>query len=291
MSQTQSQQWQEEVHTYLQELAAATDQVRVSETLQSYLHTLARFHRYSWNNVILILIQRPDATRVAGYKTWQKLGRQVERGEKGLAIFYPLLKKEPGESGEETTRLVGFRVGHVFDVAQTSGDPLPEPPTWTNIGNEGDLVAQRLTRVAESLGIQVLTRELPGAVQGTSNGGIITLREGLSPKGRACTLAHELAHELLHQRYASEAPATEADQARQEREIEAEATAYTVCRYFGLETNSPNYLALWAADSAAIQARLARITYAAQRILALAERVVTPTPEAIAIPEAAYIAA
>ena len=294
MSQDQpskSQQLQGQPEGYLQELATATDQARVSEVLQTYLNTLSQFHRYSWNNIILILMQRPEATRVAGYKTWQKLGRQVERGEKGIAIFCPLLKKVTDEHEQEETRLVGFRVGHVFDVTQTTGEPLPAPPTWTNAGQDGAELARFLKRVAQSLKITVRTGILPGAAQGASEGGSITLRHGLSPKAQASTLAHELAHELLHQRqHAAAAPAAET-QARQQREIEAEAAAYAICRHFGLEINSPNYLALWATDSTAIQARLERIAYAAKRIIQLVEEIARSAPaQATSEPESLPLA-
>ncbi len=115
----------------LDRLAAALDAGR-SETLNEYLAAQARFHRYSWNNVLLIGSQRPDATRVAGFHTWHDLGRWVKRGEKGIRILAPQrVNDEAREDSDrrsldrETYRLTGFRTAYVFDVQQTDGRPLP----------------------------------------------------------------------------------------------------------------------------------------------------------------------
>lgn len=108
----------------------------------------SRFHSYSWNNTLLIHLQRPQATRVAGYRVWRQLGRQVDKGEHGIQILAPVVRQrsaeeassdaaapdgrssggaEAGSEDPERRRVVGFRVAHVFDLSQTSGDPLPEP--------------------------------------------------------------------------------------------------------------------------------------------------------------------
>jgi len=93
-----------------------------------YLRCMARFHAYSPNNIVLILAQNPDATRVAGYRAWQALGRQVRRGEWGIRII--VLHRncvEPEEEGQEMVVISGFGVGTVFDLAQTTGEPLAAP--------------------------------------------------------------------------------------------------------------------------------------------------------------------
>ena len=107
-----------------------------SDSFAGYLRAISRSHHYSANNVALILAQCPDATQVAGYRAWQGLGRQVRKGEKGLVILVPLTsrvkhegKEDGGEHDESAERVVTrFGVGYVFDVAQTDGEPLPEPP-------------------------------------------------------------------------------------------------------------------------------------------------------------------
>src|SRR6202044_3910239 len=100
-----------------------------SEVLRNYLAAMGKFHRYTASNILLIITQRPDATRVAGYQTWRKLRRQVVRGAKGIMIFAPLVRRavdsNDREIETECQSLVGFRAAVVFDVADTAGDPLP----------------------------------------------------------------------------------------------------------------------------------------------------------------------
>src|SRR5438552_5821715 len=99
-----------------------------SKRLTDYLATMARFPQYSFGNVMLIASQRPDATRVAGFHAWRKLGRFVRKGEKGIAILAPIVgRKEAHAADGDSKTVVGFRAAYVFDVAQTDGAPLPEP--------------------------------------------------------------------------------------------------------------------------------------------------------------------
>ena len=114
----------------IQELAEATDAARVSTEMLRYLDTCAKFHKYSMFNVIQILMTRPDATSVAGFKKWQTMGRYVRKGEHGIPILAPIFSMVTDEDGEEHERLVGFKVVYVFDISQTDGEPLPEPPDW-----------------------------------------------------------------------------------------------------------------------------------------------------------------
>ena len=126
----------------LQTLEAGIDSILSGEGFAAYLTTMARFHSYSSSNIALILTQAPEATRVAGYKKWQELGRQVRKGEKGIIILVPHKRRQSRDNQdadehkeEETTTertvftsVSGFGIGTVFDVVQTDGDPLPEPP-------------------------------------------------------------------------------------------------------------------------------------------------------------------
>lgn len=101
-----------------------------SEQMRRYLSAMARFHRYSYGNVLLIFSQMPEATHVAGYRAWKELGRSVKKGEKGIGIIAPFAYKQADEDTSETERTIrGFRVVHVFDVSQTEGDELPELAT------------------------------------------------------------------------------------------------------------------------------------------------------------------
>jgi antirestriction protein ArdC len=245
------------IQQFVQDLAAETDAVRASQMFTSYLDAMARFHDYSANNQILIYFQNPNAQQVAGYTTWQKLGRQVRKGEKGMAILAPVVVKMDQE-GVEVRRVVNFRVVYVFDVSQTDGEPLPPAPDWAGTERQSELHA-RLIVFAESQGIAVSTGNLPHGARGASTGGTIILTRDASTK----TLIHEIAHELLHRSF------ERATLDRQTKEIEAETVAYVVARHFNLaELKSPNYLALWGADAKAIQSRLARIQQAAGQIIA-----------------------
>src|SRR6266446_241270 len=115
----------EEASEARERLAEAVEKLADSDTFAAWLRARGAFHDYSFNNTLLIVSQRPDATQVAGYKTWQKLGRQVRKGEHGIRILAPCVVKRETDSGEET-RSMFFRTVSVFDVSQTDGEPLPE---------------------------------------------------------------------------------------------------------------------------------------------------------------------
>jgi antirestriction protein ArdC len=101
-----------------------------SERLREYLAAMARFPRYSWGNIMLIASQKPNATHVAGFHAWHKLGRFVKKGEKGILILAPIIRKKAennsGAEPDESSVTVGFRAAYVFDLTQTDGQPLPE---------------------------------------------------------------------------------------------------------------------------------------------------------------------
>ncbi len=162
----------ERIDSSIDTLARAVDDVRASETFRQYLDVQARFHKYSWHNCMLIASQRPEATRVAGYRTWQKLGRQVNKGQHGIMIFAPCPWKRERETstGEtETQQGVYFRVVHVFDVGQTDGADLPDVDVPTLEAAADDLLA-RLRTVAEHRGIVVRFGPIDGGAFGVSKG-------------------------------------------------------------------------------------------------------------------------
>lgn len=108
------------------------------EALPRYLTVMGRFHAYSFGNVALILAQAPNATRVAGYRTWQALGRQVRKGERGIRILVPHPRRVELDEGEAETVVRSFGVGTVFDIRQTEGDLLPEPPIAQELRTASD---------------------------------------------------------------------------------------------------------------------------------------------------------
>ncbi len=250
-------------------LAKAVDDVRASEVFRQYLAVQARFHRYSWHNSMLIAMQRPDATRVAGYKTWQSLGRQVCKGEHGITIFAPCPWKREVERDDgtaETEAGIYFRAVHVFDVAQTDGAELPDVDVPTVDTAADDLLA-KLRRVADQRGIAVTFAKLSGGLFGVSKGGTIDVDNRHATGQQAKTLAHELAHEALHK--SKDALATIPERTRSIAELEAESVAYVVCTHSGLdvEVRASRYIALWDGDSKALRASLERIANTARNII------------------------
>ncbi len=247
----------------INELAAVLE-AGYSEALTQYLAAIGRFHKYSLHNVMLIVLQRPAATHVAGFHTWHKLGRYVRKGEKGITIFAPMLRRQnaPENGTEESSEevLLGYRTCGVFDVSQTEGKPLP------SIGQvQGDArhYGEKLCAYALSLGIRLEYSEAIAPARGISEGGKITLLPDLSSAEHAAVLAHELAHEFLHHQ------PRRATTTKTVRETEAEAVAYIVCQAIGLEagTAAADYIQLHRGDAKLLLESLNNIRLAAGRIL------------------------
>ena len=243
----------------LDRLAAALDAGR-SEALTSLLRTLSRFHSYSFHNVCLIVSQRPTATRVAGFQRWRQMGRCVRRGEKGIAIMAPIVRRreEPNDTDNDRT-VVGFRAAYVFDVSQTDGEALPEPTRVT--GEPGSALSELRAAVAARGIVCEYATDLAGAV-GTSAGGRIQILSGLDPAEEFAVLAHEFAHELLHH-------GDDRSPSRDTRELEAEAVAFVVGQSVGLDcmASSRDYIHLYRGDREALIASLNRIQHAAATII------------------------
>ena len=239
-----------------------------SQILETYLSFLAKFHNYSVNNSMLIAAQCPHATHVASYDNWKEFGRQVRKGEKGLAIFAPILAKKTvqveDQNGKQVERevkkLSGFRIAKVFDVSQTSGDPTPE--TAKISGDPGQHLS-RLETLVEENNIGLKYSYPPDGALGISSGGQIVVRPDLDPPEKFAVLAHELAHELLHKGERRN------ETNRQVRETEAEAVAFVVSKAFGLDstTRSSDYISLYRGDSDVLKESLHFIQKTASRII------------------------
>jgi N-terminal domain of anti-restriction factor ArdC/IrrE N-terminal-like domain len=265
----------------LSQLADGIEALSNSEEWQRYLTMQAKFHRYSFGNVILILMQYPDATQVASFRKWQELGRQVRKGEHGIRIWAPHTRKTSdaddesittdGESRDDGTPRIGFHLVSVFDISQTDGDDLAADPTSLLDGEDEAGLFARLAAVAESLGFGVqVAPEIDG--HPGSNGlcefgpRVITVAGNRTPAQRAKSLAHEIGHAILHAGAA--AP-------RGLRVLEAESVAYVVCTALGLDTAgySLGYILGWQDGDAAtareaIEASGKAIQSAASKILA-----------------------
>ncbi|GAH39860.1 unnamed protein product, partial [marine sediment metagenome] len=242
---------------HIQELAKAIDAARISEEMLHYLDMCARFHKYSPQNVWLIMMSRHDVTWVAGFHKWRSMGRYVKKGEKGIAILAPLMfRVDPDDTDNKSTELGGFKVVYVFDVSQTDGEPLPEPPEWKS-PEKNVVLNRKLTEFAISHNIVVLEKEQPGEVQGRSLKGAVEI----DPSAGTKTLVHEIGHELLHN---EGSPKLQVNI----RELEAESVAYVVCKHFGMDgLASPNYIALHGATAEMIMAHLERIRNTAAQII------------------------
>ncbi len=217
--------------------------VQTSDEFKRYLEYAGKFHTYSANNCMLIYIQRPDATHVAGFRRWLELGRHVRKGEKGIAIIAPhtYRLKSKGEGDEEEFGL-GFHIEHVFDVSQTDGDPLPELDIQSVAGDDGEELWDALSRYAAASGVKLSIDEKyqQGAEEGWYKPS--TQEIYVRPRDRrnmVKTLIHELAHHL-------DAGLKESD--KTELETVAEGTAYVVATHYGLDCGeySFKYIATWA---------------------------------------------
>ncbi len=250
-----------EIEGQVKHLAQLTTEAARSEAMKNYLETCARFHHYSPNNMLLILLARPDASQVAGFNSWKKFSRWVKRGEHGIPILAPCLAHEDPDDQGSPMVLRGFRVVYVFDISQTEGQPLPPTPDWKSATVNQELQV-KLILFASSKGIIVEVKQLQGSTQGVSSGGRITL----SPEAGTKTLIHEVAHELMHR------GEDRAEYTREDKELEAEAVAFVVGMHFRLsDLASPNYLALWCADEKKILARMDRIRNTATEIIRAVE--------------------
>lgn len=249
-----------------------------STQLDAFLKALSRFHTYSFGNVMLIMVQKPEATRVAGFHTWRSLGRAVRKGEKGILIIAPMVLRvqntdEPdapqapdAERAQKVTRSrLRFRAAYVFDISQTDGEPLPAP---ARVGGDPGPALDRLEAAVVASGITLETSDTLIGVEGYSAGGRIVLRHGQESAERFSTLVHEWAHELLHQSDRENRPP------KTVRETEAEAVAYIVGHAVGLDlgTASADYIRLYQGTSETLSASLDRIQKTACHIIeAIAE--------------------
>jgi hypothetical protein len=239
-----------------------------SEELKRYLAAMAKFPKYSLHNVCLILAQRPDTGRVAGYHTWRQFGRQVNRGAKGILIFAPIVRrkaesKEPGETSSvsDSVRLVGFRGIHVFAEEDTSGQPIPRLSRCTG---EPSAFAGRLKQFVTSRGIQFEYSDHIRPAQGQCSAGKIELLPGLEPAVEFSVLAHETGHLLLH------FGERRSETTKRVRETEAEAVAFVVSQAIGLEAmrSSSEYISLYSGDKDLLTESLEHIQRVSAEIIA-----------------------
>ncbi len=238
-----------------------------SEALTAYLNAMARFHNYSFGNILSIAHHRPDATHVAGIRRWNEFGRYVKKGQKGIPILAPMIgtKREQSDQPHETSEkpapmLIGFRRVYVFDIAQTEGAELPEP---AKVSGEVGAHHDQLIDFVQQQGIELEYNERIAPAQGASYGGKIVLLPGQTKAEEFATLVHEVSHELLHR--AERRTIT----TKTVRETEAESIAFIVSRAVGLNTGtaSSDYVAMYGGNVELLTESLAVIQQASATIL------------------------
>ncbi len=263
----------------LQELAHALEQGR-SQVLEDYLTAVARLHKYSFRNLMLITSQCPEAVHVAGFHTWRSMDRTVKKGESGIAILAPLIRRASKEDRpaanigaradaletktDDTSDPMGYRVVYVFDICQTEGkDFSPVTP----IADSDVHALKELEGVYEHLGITLETKTLAWGTDGVSQIGRVLIQEGLSEAARFSTLAHEVAHEIMH----SEQDRRSGQLSKRQMEVEAEAVAFVVCTANGIDCRdqSRDYIHLYNGDAKLLLQSMNRIQQTAAKILDL----------------------
>ena len=224
----------------IQSLTEGVARLADSGEWRRHLNVQSQFHNYSFNNVVLIATQRPHATRVAGFRAWTNVGRSVCKGERAIWIVAPMVARGRVDDDTGDDRIIrGFKYVPVFDISQTEGDALPT--ICTNLtGDDPADSFDRLCGVARSFGYAVERCELPEGTNGDCSFKRFRIRveSRNSPAQQVKTLAHEIAHALLHK----------GQDDRSLAELEAESTAYVVCRALGIDTGdySFGYVAIWA---------------------------------------------
>ena len=230
-------------------LNANVSRIRNSDAWRDALALRRRLHRYSFQNAMLIHLQRPDATMVAGYGRWQELGRQVRKGEKGISILAPMVKKIEREDGTTDKRLFGFKAASVFDISQTDGEPIPEPPRpepLTADDPRASSLYDALAAYALTHGsvVSLVSRDELGDAHGCYHvlTRAISVAADLAPVHRLKTLVHEIAHAHLHGKAIPD---------RSLAEVEAESVAYLVLDALGIDSGgySFHYVAHWAGEA------------------------------------------
>ena len=243
-----------------------------SERFKEYLRTMSKFYNYSFNNTLLIAMQKPEATYVAGYTSWQRnFDRQVMKGEKGIKILAPAPYKtqeerekiDPvtqksviGADGNAVTETVevlrpAFKVVSVFDVSQTDGKELPDIIVDELKGTVENYEAF-FDALRQESPVPISFEDIPGGAKGFFSPveSRIAIQEGMSEIQTIKTAIHEIAHAKLHAVTPGEKVAPEDKKDRRTKEVEAESVAYTVCQRYGIETSdySFGYIAGWSSD-------------------------------------------
>lgn len=265
----------EDIKTIVSELNANVKDLMEGDGFQRYLDFMAAtqefcFSRYSFRNQFLLLAQNPALSRVATFAHWKKFGRHVKKGEKSYKIIAPVAGKRkqlvpdrdphgniltapdgsPLTHTEDVKCITGYQALSVFDISQTDGSPLPDPPIKKLLSKDAgeEATAKCLIQGIHLLHPNITYGPMPPGVNGSCEKDAIHIASGLPTLQAAKTLLHEYAHSLLE---FGEGLGCEQDLPRPQKEMRAEAVAYTVCRHYGLDTSgySLGYISSWGTNA------------------------------------------
>lgn len=265
----------EQVTEILDQLEKGVEELFESDRFKEYLTCMSKFHNYSFNNTLLIAMQKPDATLIAGFNAWKdKHGRMVKKGEKGIRILAPYkyaVEAQPEHEGDEPKIIerTGFKPTYVFDISQTEGKELPSIAVNELSGDVNDY--NKLFRALRIIcPVPVDFEDIEGGSKGyfSDSENRIAIKKGMSQVQTIKTLVHETAHAMLH---SSAAEDKDNPVDRRTKEVEAESIAFTVCKRYGLDTEdySFGYIAGWSSgkDTKELKASLERIKDTADKMI------------------------
>lgn len=283
----------DKINMYISDLANATDDRAVSAELKKYFDFFARFRGHSFYNTMLIWIQNPNATKVAGFRQWQdKFNRRVVKGAKSIMIFAPMFSKNNKTDDIEddgsidksalSTIPVRFRPVNVFDIADTEPmnekGEVPKTPEWFTESEPTERTKELFSYVkeaAEDMGIKITMGDAKGGEKGYSAGDHINMSSSVDGAGELSTLIHEFAHELMHWKKTSlfyQGDEVKFDSAI--KELQAESVAYTVMKHYDLPVqHQPTYIALWKGNKEKILANIRVISEVSKFIIDAIDKV------------------
>ena len=237
--------YQVEVKKAFSQIEQGVKSVFESENYKNYLKTMSKFHRYSVNNSLLIMLQHPDATFVTGASKWNSMGRKIKRGSKAIKILIPHpytreieTTNEDGETTMVEQQFCYFTLGNVFDVSQTEGEELPG--ICKELDDNSPLILSLIDKVSSVSSCPISYWNLKEGSKGfySTKDNKIVIKKDMSTSQTLKTLVHEIAHSRLH---------SDTDKSRQQCEIESESIAFVVCHHFNVDTSnySFEYIANW----------------------------------------------
>lgn len=257
-----SQKLRESLNSTIEKLIDAIESESVTQELKDFYKQASKFTHYSLSNQILIRMQDPKATQVAGYKAWMtKFSRYVKKGEHGVGILAPHPYKTTDDDGKVQEH-IGFHATTVFDVRQTDGKPLLDP---THVyGDDGERLYDALVSYSKSIGMPVIVEDL-GSFDGMCKKDTIEINKLLSMQNRVGVLVHEIAHHLAEHRGSGKSTDM--------KEYEAESISFVVCERFSIDNKAPQYLKVYGATRDNIKKSLDVIVNVSSKIINEIEKI------------------